>query len=27
MTAHQWAMARVNAASPSKPWADVKKTK
>jgi hypothetical protein len=27
MTAHQWAMARVNAASPSKSWADVKKTK
>lgn len=25
MTAHQWAMARVNAASPSKPWANVKK--
>lgn len=27
MTAHQWAMARVNAASPSKPWARVKKLK
>ena len=27
MTAHQWAMARVNAASPSKPWANVKKVK
>ena len=27
MTAHQWAMARVNAASPSKSWARVKKTK
>ena len=27
MTAHQWAMARVNAASPSKKWANVKKTK
>jgi hypothetical protein len=27
MTAHQWAMARVNAASPSKSWAHVKKTK
>jgi hypothetical protein len=27
MTAHQWAMARVNAASPSKPWAKVKKLK
>ena len=27
MTAHQWAMARVNAAGPSKSWADVKKTK
>lgn len=26
MTAHQWAMARVNAASPSKSWANVKKT-
>jgi hypothetical protein len=25
MTAHQWAMARVNAASPSKKWANVKK--
>jgi hypothetical protein len=25
MTAHQWAMARVNSASPSKSWADVKK--
>jgi hypothetical protein len=25
MTAHQWAMARVNAASPSKAWANVKK--
>ena len=25
MTAHQWAMARVNAASPSKSWANVKK--
>lgn len=25
MTSHQWAMARVNAASPSKPWANVKK--
>lgn len=27
MTAHQWAMARVNAASPSKSWANVKKSK
>jgi hypothetical protein len=27
MTAHQWAMARVNAASPSKAWAKVKSTK
>jgi hypothetical protein len=27
MTSHQWAMARVNAASPSKSWANVKKTK
>jgi hypothetical protein len=27
MTAHQWAMARVNAASPGKSWANVKKTK
>lgn len=27
MTAHQWAMARVNAASPSKSWAKVKSTK
>lgn len=27
MTAHQWAMARVNSASPSKPWANVKKVK
>lgn len=25
MSAHQWAMARVNAASPSKSWANVKK--
>lgn len=25
MTAHQWAMARVNSASPSKSWANVKK--
>lgn len=25
MTSHQWAMARVNAASPSKTWANVKK--
>ena len=25
MTAHQWAMARVNSATPSKPWACVKK--
>lgn len=25
MTSHQWAMARVNAASPSKSWANVKK--
>ena len=25
MTAHQWAMARVNAASPSKKWTNVKK--
>jgi hypothetical protein len=25
MTAHQWAMARVNAAAPSKSWANVKK--
>jgi len=27
MTSHQWAMARVNAASPSKSWAKVKSTK
>jgi hypothetical protein len=27
MTAHQWAMARVNSASPSKSWANVKRTK
>ena len=27
MTQHQWAMARVNAATPSKPWAVVKKSK
>jgi hypothetical protein len=27
MTAHQWAMARVNAASPSKSWANVKTSK
>jgi len=27
MTAHQWAMARVNSATPSKPWACVKKKK
>ena len=27
MTQHQWAMARVNAATPSKPWATVKKSK
>jgi hypothetical protein len=27
MTAHQWAMARVNAAGPSKSWANVKKLK
>lgn len=27
MTAHQWAMARVNSASPSKSWANVKKIK
>lgn len=27
MTAHQWAMARVNSASPSKDWANVKKSK
>ncbi len=27
MTQHQWAMARVNSASPSKPWACVKKSK
>jgi len=27
MTAHQWAMARVNSASPSKSWANVKKVK
>jgi hypothetical protein len=27
MTAHQWAMARVNAAGPSKSWANVKKVK
>lgn len=27
MTAHQWAMARVNSATPSKPWAVVKKSK
>ena len=26
MTAHQWAMARVNAATPSKSWATVKKS-
>lgn len=25
MTSHQWAMARVNSASPSKSWANVKK--
>ena len=25
MTAHQWAMARVNSATPSKPWACVKR--
>jgi hypothetical protein len=27
MTAHQWAMARVNSANPSKKWATVKKSK
>ena len=27
MTQHQWAMARVNSASPSKSWACVKKSK
>ena len=27
MTAHQWAMARVNSANPSKSWACVKKKK
>jgi hypothetical protein len=27
MSQHQWAMARVNAATPSKPWATVKKSK
>ena len=27
MTSHQWAMARINAASPSKSWANVKKSK
>lgn len=27
MTAHQWAMARVNSATPSKSWATVKKSK
>lgn len=27
MTAHQWAHARVNSATPSKPWATVKKRK
>lgn len=27
MTSHQWAMARVNAATPSKSWANVKKVK
>ena len=27
MTAHQWAYARVNSATPSKPWAVVKKSK
>ena len=27
MTAHQWSMARVNAATPSKKWATVKKSK
>lgn len=27
MTAHQWAMARVNSATPSKSWACVKKKK
>ena len=27
MTQHQWAMARVNAATPSKSWAVVKKSK
>jgi len=27
MTAHQWAHARVNSATPSKPWAVVKKSK
>jgi len=27
MTSHQWAMARVNSAGPSKSWANVKKVK
>ena len=27
MGQHQWAMARVNSATPSKPWASVKKSK
>lgn len=27
MSQHQWAMARVNSATPSKPWATVKKSK
>ena len=27
MTAHQWAHARVNSATPAKPWAVVKKSK
>lgn len=27
MTAHQWAMARVNKATPSKSWSSVKKVK
>ena len=27
MTQHQWAMARVNSATPSKSWACVKKSK
>ncbi len=27
MGPHQWAMARVNSATPSKPWASVKKSK